>query len=76
MGAEGRREARRLEKMRITDAVGKRPEDTTLGDLISLFKQLAGKLLIRCFYEHLRREAEREAETKMREKAEAGEEEK
>jgi hypothetical protein len=64
MGAEGQREARRLEKMRITEAVGKRPEDITLGDMISLFKQLTGKLLVRCFYEHLERGAggEREEE--------------
>jgi hypothetical protein len=73
MGAEGRREARRLEKMKITDAVGKRPEDITLGDMIGLFKSLIGKLLIRCFYEHLEREEEKRREAE--EEAEAGEEE-
>jgi hypothetical protein len=60
MGAEEQREARRLEKMRITDAVGKKPEEITLGDMISLFKTLAGKLLVRCFYEYLGRTAGRE----------------
>jgi hypothetical protein len=62
MGAEGQREARRLEKMRITEAVGKRPEEISLGDVISLFKMLIGKLLIRCFYEHLERRAGEERE--------------
>jgi hypothetical protein len=52
---ELRSEIRRLEKMKITEELGKRPEDITLGDLIGLFKSLGGKLLTRCFYEHLRR---------------------
>lgn len=56
---ELRSEIRRLEKMKITEELGKRPEDITLGDLIGLFKSLGGKLLTRCFYEHLRREEEK-----------------
>ena len=66
-----RREIARLERMKITKVLNKSPEAISLGDLVSLLRLLAGKLLTLCFYEHLRREEEKKTE----EKSETSEEE-
>jgi hypothetical protein len=66
-----RREIERLERMKITGILGKPPDDISLGDLVSLLRLLAGKLLTLCFYEQLRKEEERKTEKKTK----AGEEE-
>ena len=71
-----RREIERLEKMKITRILGKSPEAISLGDLVSLLRLLAGKLLTLCFYEQLRREEEKKTEKKSEtSEEETGEEE-
>ena len=67
------REVERLEKMKITRMLDKPAEAITLGDLLSLLKTLAGKLVTMCAEEWRRRARERE-EGEEEEEAEEAEE--
>ena len=67
------REVERLEKMKITKMLDKPAEAITLGDLLSLLKTLAGKLVALCIEEWRRKEREKE-EREEEEEAEEAEE--
>jgi hypothetical protein len=70
-----RREVERLEKMKITKMLDKSPYEITLGDLLSLFKTLAGKLTMMCIREWRRRTGRGSSSSKSGEVEERGEEE-
>jgi len=70
-----KREVERLEKMKITKMLDKSPYEITMGDLLSLFKMLAGKLVRTCITEWKRRTGGGSSSSKSGEVEEREEEE-